>query len=214
MKRKLIRLSDHGSAYLYTSLEAMMHGTKYGLLLQSPDTKMPKFDLVYGGGSHFILRACTEASPLYAVGDNRFGQLGSVRIRNDNTTLHCVSYFSKDQGFPAGIQHVACGDRHTIALSTEGDAYVWGWYAPWGYSPPAPVDLDDNQHVYANVKAIACAADASVFVLADESVWINGEKGIGLSSTTKTRRVKMDTKTNNVLNIGASQWTFFMLVSC
>ena len=89
-----------------------------------------------------------------------------------------------------------------------------GWYAPWGYSPPAPVDLGDNQHDYANVKAIACAADASVFVLADESVWINGEKGIGLSSTTKARRVKMDTKMNNVLNIGASQWTFFMLVSC
>ena len=69
MKSKLIRLPDHGTAYLYTSLEAMMRGTKYGLLLQSPDTKAPKFDLVYGGGSHFILRACAEASPLYAVGD-------------------------------------------------------------------------------------------------------------------------------------------------
>ena len=54
MKSKLIRLPDHGTAYLYTSLEAMMRGTKYGLLLQSPDTKAPKFDLVYGGGSHFI----------------------------------------------------------------------------------------------------------------------------------------------------------------
>lgn len=189
---------------MFESLQSMKYGS--GKALSS--SKMTPFDRVYAGGSHFVLLSRAARTPLYAVGDNRFGQLGEIGVSED--ALRPIMFFSKNEGFPASITGVACGDRHTLALTSDGDCYVWGWSAGTCMAPE-PVDVGDDAD-FANVSAIACATDASMFLLDDKSVWITGEKGdANTQPTTKARQVAPK-RTDEVLDIRAAQWTYVALV--
>ena len=178
-----------------------------GKALSSPKT--PSFDHVCAGGSHFVLLSRSADTPLYAAGDNRFGQLGEMGVPEDE--LHPVTFFSKTDGFPASISSVACGNRHTLALTLDGDCYVWGWYGGTCMAPE-PVDIGGDGTNFPTVLTIACGSEASLFLLDDKSVWITGEMGgANAQPTTEPRRVTLK-QTDEILDIRAAQWTYVALV--
>ncbi len=76
---------------------------------------------VASGGHHTL--ALDSLGNLYATGDNRLGQLG---ISGSSTTFTNVPLSA------ARIVHckdVAAGDLHSLALTTDGQLYAWGYNA-------------------------------------------------------------------------------------
>ncbi|XP_014678636.1 PREDICTED: LOW QUALITY PROTEIN: probable E3 ubiquitin-protein ligase HERC4, partial [Priapulus caudatus] len=73
---------------------------------------------VAAGGAHSML--VTVGGSVYGWGSNRFGQLGlgDEAPRGVPTVLRSLK-FQK-------VRHVACGEDHTVALTTEGGVFTFG----------------------------------------------------------------------------------------
>ena len=71
-----------------------------------------------GGWRHMC--AVTASGALYGWGWNQFGQLGTDSTQDSNCPRKVM--------FPNGISivQVACGWRHTIAISCDGGIFTWG----------------------------------------------------------------------------------------
>lgn len=101
---------------------------KTNFILSNEPTKVKFFDdkplkYVYCGKSHS--GALTEKGELYMFGKNVNGNLG-IGNNKDFSYLEpqLVQYFiDKD----IKIKKFACSKKNTIALSEEGDVYVWGY---------------------------------------------------------------------------------------
>lgn len=171
---------ERGDPWLFSTLDAWLasDGTKktQGMLLSAHGAQTaPAFRRVDAGGAHFLLLS-EEAStpPLYAFGDNRFGQLGDVGLPLGSHTLHPVSFFSPCEAFPSALADVACGNRHSVVRTHDGDCYGWGWIpdADGAIQPPFLLDLSTD------VAAVACGASSTYFLLTDNTLW-----GIGSSTS-------------------------------
>lgn len=126
---------------------------------------------VAGGGAHFVL-ACEGPNKVYALGDNRFGQLGNTDLGLKHVVP--VAFFSSAECFDARIAQMAAGGRHSVALADDGSAYVWGWDSVQEcVVEPAPV-LFDDEHVDIDVVEVACGAAHTLLCLSDGSVWGTG----------------------------------------
>lgn len=204
---KFVRITDKdkGEAYLYRTHENFILGHNAQHLYLEDPHDCPKFDQVAAGGAHFLLLAQNNPSPLYITGDNRFGQFGELEVFSKEGHLHEISFFSKDKGFPCSIASISCGYRHSIALTEDGDAYIWGWVQNENdpFSGPAPVDVGNEDAELPNITAVACAAEASLFLLQDGTVWTVGERG-----TMKARQIPLP---KPALQIAAAQWSYYAL---
>jgi alpha-tubulin suppressor-like RCC1 family protein len=97
------------------------HGVKESLpkpkLIQLKDDRSPFTEYVTKvatGISHTAL--ITETNALYTFGDTTYGQLG----REGSGLAPGLAQLEK-------VHEVACGRDFTIALTTMGDLYSWGW---------------------------------------------------------------------------------------
>lgn len=113
---------------------------------------------VAAGGAHFVFLASHPQHQVFATGDNRFGQLGDIALGLDATDLHPVDFFSPIEAFPSAVVSVACGSRHSLVRTEDGDCYIWGWLPGAHVEPPTLVELDTD------VVAIACGASSSYFL--------------------------------------------------
>jgi Regulator of chromosome condensation (RCC1) repeat len=166
--------------------------------------------LVAGGG-HFLIHSLPAASnetsqrsrrhQLWSLGDNRFQQLGRAERRPSKGkrkasngdgaefAIEPVRFFSQSEGFPGTIKKVVAGLRHTLALTTDGDVYGWGYNADGqvglayigedghGREPQAVISrplLLNIDGEGGEVEDISCGHDHSVAVLKDGSVWVTG----------------------------------------
>lgn len=77
-----------------------------------------KVKLVSGGWRHTV--AVTPSGRLFAWGWNKFGQLGLGMHHDVNIPTQVVATADKT------ITQVACGWRHTVAISDDGGIYSWG----------------------------------------------------------------------------------------
>eukprot|EP00004_Rigifila_ramosa_P002656 TRINITY_DN12746_c0_g1_i1.p1 TRINITY_DN12746_c0_g1~~TRINITY_DN12746_c0_g1_i1.p1 ORF type:complete len:1102 (-),score=245.80 TRINITY_DN12746_c0_g1_i1:32-3277(-) len=70
-------------------------------------------------GSHHSL-ALTDTGEVYAFGSNRFGQLGlgDTQPRNQPQLVQKLT--------STLIQHIACGESHSTAISASGAVWAWG----------------------------------------------------------------------------------------
>lgn len=202
---RIIAISNERKAFLFHSLKDMVQGTN-ALLLSVPN--LPPLERVFAGGSHFVLFAPQASTPIYTYGDNRFCQLGDIYV--PSKSLHGLSFFSQDEGFPASIHSVACGDRHSLALTSDGDCYFWGWSVSNGHTLPEPVDVGQGPELI-NVTSVACATDVSVFLLEDGSVWSTKRGDTETRFATEAHRVHFQGM-NHPLDIGAAQWSYYALM--
>ena len=70
----------------------------------------------------------------YAWGDNKYGELGDGKPDNGMTNWRTTPVMvEKPSDAPADFTYVqvSAGSRHSLALSSDGNAYAWGWN-PYG----------------------------------------------------------------------------------
>ncbi|EGT31266.1 hypothetical protein CAEBREN_04611 [Caenorhabditis brenneri] len=72
------------------------------------------------GGNDFLMFLDSTGN-LFSMGTGTRGELGVGLIRHVAEPVHIEQL----AGIP--IEKVACGGWHTVALTTGGDVYVWGW---------------------------------------------------------------------------------------
>nr|XP_020652423.1 RCC1 and BTB domain-containing protein 1 isoform X2 [Pogona vitticeps] len=76
--------------------------------------------LSYGSGPHVVLS--TEDGEVYAWGHNGYSQLGNGTTNQGVTPIQvCTNLLIKK------VTEVACGSHHSMALSSDGDVYAWGY---------------------------------------------------------------------------------------
>ncbi|KAI2656030.1 RCC1 and BTB domain-containing protein 2 [Labeo rohita] len=76
--------------------------------------------LSYGTGPHVVI--ATADGEVYAWGHNGYSQLGNGTTNHGLTpALVSTNLINKR------VTEVACGSHHTIALTTEGEVYAWGY---------------------------------------------------------------------------------------
>ena len=76
-------------------------------------------DFAFGSGPHVL--AINSEGELYSWGHNGYGQLGVGAlpgIRPAQVTLGSGSY---------RVVQVACGSHHSLALTSDGDVFAWGY---------------------------------------------------------------------------------------
>uniref|UniRef100_A0A673JTY4 BTB domain-containing protein n=2 Tax=Sinocyclocheilus rhinocerous TaxID=307959 RepID=A0A673JTY4_9TELE len=76
--------------------------------------------LSYGTGPHVVI--ATADGEVYSWGHNGYSQLGNGTTNHGLTpALVSTNLIGKR------VTEVACGSHHTIALTTEGEVYAWGY---------------------------------------------------------------------------------------
>jgi alpha-tubulin suppressor-like RCC1 family protein len=73
----------------------------------------------FDNGSHHVI-AITNENKVYIWGFNNFGQLG------DGTCDDCFIPHLLNELKDENLSDVCCGDRHSLALTSNGKVYAWG----------------------------------------------------------------------------------------
>lgn len=176
---QVLAISTSGEPLLFPSLACASAAD--GVQLETKEEQMPPVHSVAGGGAHFVVVTKDPECPIYAYGDGRYGQLGTPALQRppDSRDIVKVEYFSARQGFTARIAAVECGNRHSVALTVDGDAYFWGWLDVNEVEmplTPTPIMLGEEQ-LDRQVVQVACGAAHTLLLLDDGSLW-----GFGLSA--------------------------------
>jgi alpha-tubulin suppressor-like RCC1 family protein len=153
-----------------------------------------------GGGAHSVLLVpgtpkAAHSTKLFAFGANGSGQLGDGGTA-DQSALVTVLDGSESLN---DVKAIAAGERHTLALATDGTIWTWGANdrgqlgidTTTNQVSPAKV-LDpqtERDRPFSNVKAIAARGLMSLALRADGSVWAWGANDRGqLGDGSKTDR--------------------------
>ncbi|KAL8617882.1 hypothetical protein ACOMHN_016538 [Nucella lapillus] len=140
------------------------------------------------GRSHTLI--ATESGRLYACGANGEGQLGVVGVRESRVPVHIASVR------PASWTKLAAGCEHSMALSEEGQVWVWGSNGEGQLGlegrreAGVPIPLDIGQPV----TCIAAGYYHSALVTESGELWTWGEQdggklGLGSGDNSKSSRV-------------------------
>lgn len=165
---------DKGVPWLFTSVGhwAQCSGSQddNGQILLEADTyAMVLCRHVTAGGAHFVFLTSNSRHRVYATGDNRFGQLGDVALPLETHSLCPVEFFSETEAFPSDVDHVACGNRHTLIKTVDGDCYSWGLAPDGSIQPPDLVELESD------IVAVACGASSSYFLDEQGTIYAMGD---------------------------------------
>uniref|UniRef100_A0A8C5LXT2 BTB domain-containing protein n=1 Tax=Leptobrachium leishanense TaxID=445787 RepID=A0A8C5LXT2_9ANUR len=76
--------------------------------------------LSYGSGPHVLV--CCEDGEVYAWGHNGYSQLG-----NGNTVQGASPMPVSVELMSKKVMQVACGSHHSMALTSEGEVFAWGY---------------------------------------------------------------------------------------
>jgi alpha-tubulin suppressor-like RCC1 family protein/uncharacterized protein YegP (UPF0339 family) len=146
--------------------------------------------LASGGGSHTVF--LTNLGKVWASGLNTNGQLGLGNTSQQNLPIEItnVSFYAKT------ITSIACGNNHTVFLTSEGK--VWACGNPANGRLGLGTDITTNRTVpleitnepfYANtITAIATKDSHTVFLTSGGKVWscgLNTNGQLGINNTTQ-----------------------------
>ncbi|KAL7991402.1 RCC1 and BTB domain-containing protein 1 isoform X1 [Crotalus tigris] len=138
--------------------------------------------LSYGSGPHVILN--TEDGEVYAWGHNGYSQLGNGTTNQGVTPIQISTNLLIKK-----VTEVACGSHHSLALSSDGDVYAWGYnncgQVGSGSTANQPTPRRVSNCLQAKVAvSIACGQTSSVVVIDNGEVYGwgyngNGQLGLG-----------------------------------
>lgn len=131
-------LTDSGDVYLFDVNEGRV----------GPILTDRKCVSVACGQEHVLM--LTDTGRILSYGRGSRGQLGHGDV--ENVVGGCAQLIDALDGVP--IKSIAAGGWHSMALSREGDVYVWGWNesGQLGYSRealtmkalPLPLEISDD----------------------------------------------------------------------
>lgn len=184
---------DQGVPWIFSSIRAwaQFNGTpddEARILYESDTLSTVSCQRVAAGGAHFVFLASGHPCQVFATGDNRFGQLGDLEPSIEATTLCPVSFFSKNEAFPSSVNAVACGSRHTLVKTVDGDCYTWGLAPDGSIQPPSLIDLDYD------IIAIACGAASMYFLDKDGNLFACGNSTFFILTQTSMAKSVRATK--------------------
>gem|GEM_PF-2254638 len=128
------------------------------------------------GGAHAL--ALGPGGIVWAWGRNDYRQLGDGTTQNRSVPGQV--YDSSGTGYLSGIQHLAAGARHSLALAADGTVWAWGSngggrlgqgaYGSYSY----PVRVKGPGGVLSGVTAVSAGSDFSLALRSDGWVWAWG----------------------------------------
>ena len=146
---------------------------------------------VSSGNDGYHSLAVTNAGAIYAAGWNSLGQLGNNSEVNSSTFVQVKT----SSGYLTGITAASAGADHSLALTSGGNVYAWGYgnYGQLGNgansSQQLPVEVVTASGALANITAIAAGVDHSLALRSDGTVWawgLNSYGELGNNTTTNS----------------------------
>jgi hypothetical protein len=118
---------------------------------------------------------------VWAWGDNAFGQLGDRTNTNRNTPVRVTGL--------SGVQAVAAGEKHSLALKNDGTVWAWGSNEYSQLGDGTNTNRNTPVQVLSGVQAIAAGQLYSLALKNDGTVWAWGRNNWGqLGDGTTTQR--------------------------
>ncbi|MBQ2670671.1 MAG: hypothetical protein IJG06_07975, partial [Clostridia bacterium] len=83
--------------------------------------------MIASGTDHIL--ALKSDGTIWSWGNNKYGQLGNGETGDDaiSTAYPAKLTVKNDNGTEVKFMAVAAGNKFSVALSTEGEVYTWGW---------------------------------------------------------------------------------------
>ncbi|KAK2846704.1 hypothetical protein Q5P01_009703 [Channa striata] len=145
--------------------------------------------LSYGTGPHVVI--ATADGEVFAWGHNGYSQLGNGTTNHGLTpALVSTNLLSKR------VTEVACGSHHTIALTTDGEVFAWGYNNSGQVGSGSTANQPTPRRVSSCLQNkvvvnIACGQLCSMAVLDNGEVYgwgynCNGQLGLGNNGNQQT----------------------------
>ncbi|XP_030008655.1 RCC1 and BTB domain-containing protein 2 isoform X2 [Sphaeramia orbicularis] len=145
--------------------------------------------LSYGTGPHVVI--ATADGEVFAWGHNGYSQLGNGTTNHGLTpALVSTNLLSKR------VTDVACGSHHTIALTTDGEVYAWGYNNSGQVGSGSTANQPTPRRVSSCLQNkvvvnIACGQLCSMAVLDNGEIYgwgynCNGQLGLGNNGNQQT----------------------------
>eukprot|EP00064_Thunnus_orientalis_P000753 superscaffoldBa00000042_g754 len=145
--------------------------------------------LSYGTGPHVVV--ATSDGEVFAWGHNGYSQLGNGTTNHGLTpALVSTNLLSKR------VTEVACGSHHTIALTTDGEVYAWGYNNSGQVGSGSTANQPTPRRVSSCLQNkvvvnIACGQLCSMAVLDNGEIYgwgynCNGQLGLGNNGNQQT----------------------------
>ncbi|SHK21757.1 Alpha-tubulin suppressor [Desulfatibacillum alkenivorans DSM 16219] len=145
------------------------------------NTPSPVWGIAAGGGYHSLV--AKSDGTVWAWGANPSGQLGI----GTNKASHSPVQVMHKSGAPLnGVVKVAAGERHSLALTSQGEVWTWGDNSRgqlgdgFFYERRSPVKVRHiRTNPLINVLDAACGGKHSLAVTSDGTVWAWGANNDG-----------------------------------
>lgn len=122
---------------------------------------------------------------VWAWGRNQIGEIGN----GTTNTTGCLCVLNPTQSSISGVIKISVGDRHTLALKSDGT--VWGWgqnsHSQLGdntnINKTSPVQVGVGISGFNDIIAIGASLENSIALKSDGTVWVWGSNDSGQSET-------------------------------
>ncbi|KAH9414329.1 RCC1 and BTB domain-containing protein 1 [Dermatophagoides pteronyssinus] len=159
----VVVLTDDGLVYLASGDSNWQTNNTFRLISTGND----RFEMIACG--HFHLLLLRQDGTVFALGDNRYGQLTG---NSDSAYDFAVNTGLKN------VKIIACGGGHSLALTNTNQIYSWGWneYGQLGLGDtndrrtPSLVSFPDVS-IDSPIKNIVAGARHSLFLLEDGQIF-------------------------------------------
>ena len=179
-----LALKDDGTIWAWGNNESgqLGDGTNANSTQPVKVAKLSGVEAISGGGAPSYSLALKDDGTVWAWGDNRAsqgtrigGQLGDDEITSSNTPLQVSD-------LPGGIEAIAAGAEHGLALKDDGTVWAWGYnfFGQLGNgtttdSSSKPVQVSELD----GIEAIAAGGSFSLALKDDGTVWAWGNNWFG-----------------------------------
>jgi alpha-tubulin suppressor-like RCC1 family protein len=138
-------------------------------------TDLPGVTAVAAGADHSL--AVRADGSVWAWGDNTYGELGTNSTTSSTSPVHVLG--SGGTGTLSGVTAVAAGNSFSLALTSGGNVYAWGYNGDGQLgnntktesNVPVEVEGLGGTGVLSGITAIAAEGDTGIALTSSGTVW-------------------------------------------